>query len=301
MPLGRVTKVFWNHFCNFSGAQKSFTVVFSLAAMMRKSVLVLLVGFVLGTTGGANGQTLVNVSVPTALTSSSADLTPISTSAPQLPLMAPDLALKTYQDKLARQASLLSGYSDETVIHAELVDTKQQGQYELRRSYTAPHTLSYQKVKFEGDGFVKTNVIGRILQSEVDLVQKGNSADMAITERNYKFNYKGRDIIDGHSVHVYQLKPRKKRPGLFKGRVYIDAQTGNILRAEGSLVKSPSFFVKKVEFVQDYTDVKGFTFPTYLRTIAKARIIGLAIVHVFHRGYEPQVASVVANTAPPTR
>jgi hypothetical protein len=152
-------------------------------------------------------------------------------------------------------------------------------------------------VKFEGDGFVKTNVIGRILQSEVDLVQKGNSADMAITERNYRFNYKGRDIIDGHSVHVYQLKPRKKRPGLFKGRVYIDAQTGNILRAEGSLVKSPSFFVKKVEFVQDYTDVKGFTFPTYLRTIAKARIIGLAIVHVFHRGYEPQVASVVANTA----
>lgn len=228
----------------------------------------------------------------------SADISSITAPAPQLPLMAPDLALRTYEDKLARQNSVLSGYSDETVIHAELVDTKQQGQYELRRSYVAPHSLSYQKVKFEGDGFVKTNVIGRILQSEVELVQKGNSADMAITERNYKFNYKGRDIIEGRSVHVYQVKPRKKRPGLFKGRVFIDAQTGTMLRAEGSLVKSPSFFVKKVEFVQDYTDVGGFTFPSYLRTIAKARIIGLAIVHVFHRQYQPQVASLATTVQP---
>jgi len=71
-----------------------------------------------------------------------------------------------------------------------------------------------------------------------------------------------------------------------------------MVRAEGSLVKSPSFFLKKVDFIQDYQDVGGFMLPTYLRTVAKARIIGLAVVHVFHKDYHPQTvaAALTANS-----
>ena len=47
--------------------------------------------------------------------------------------------------------------------------------------------------------------------------------------------------------------------GLFKGRIYLDARTGSLVRVEGSVVKSPSFFVKHIEFVQEYADVQSFT------------------------------------------
>src|SRR2546422_7819697 len=42
------------------------------------------------------------------------------------------------------------------------------GEYELRRHYAAPRTLEFKPLHFTGDGFVKNNVITRLLQSEVD-------------------------------------------------------------------------------------------------------------------------------------
>jgi hypothetical protein len=93
--------------------------------------------------------------------------------------------------------------------------------------------------------------------------------------------------VNGRLAHAFQLKPRSKRPGLFKGRIYISAFTGSLVRAEGGVVKSPSFFVKKIEFVQDYADVGSFTFPVYIHTEARARVIGRTVVDIYHRDYQP--------------
>jgi len=204
-----------------------------------------------------------------------------------LPLMSPELALATYQLRSAQQAADLAAYSSVTVIRAELPDTSQQGEFELQRKFQAPHTLQFTPMHFTGDGFVKSNVITRLLQSEVDHVEKDDPALTAISPANYKFSYKGANRIGDVLVHVYQVKPRKKRPGLFKGRVYLDAHTGALLRAEGSVVKSPSFFVKHIEFVQEYADVESFTLPVHVHSEANARIVGRTIVDIVHRDYQP--------------
>ena len=204
-----------------------------------------------------------------------------------LPRLAPELALHLLMQQNAQQAERLAEYTDDTLIQAELPDTSQKGEYELVRNYNAqPRSLSYRSVKFTGDSFVKTNVITRLLQSEVDHVQKADPASSALTEANYKFNYKGTEEIDGKLMHVYQLKPRRKDPSLFKGRIFIDAHTGTLRRAEGTVAKSPSFFIRKIEFVQTFSDIDGFTVPVEMRSTAKARIIGKAIVSIFHRGYQ---------------
>ena len=100
-------------------------------------------------------------------------------------------------------------------------------------------------------------------------------------------------------MHVFQVKPRRKVAGLYKGRIYVDVQTGSLRRAEGTVVKSPSFFIKKIEFVQDYEDVNGFNFPVRMHSTAMTRVIGRAIVNIFHRNYQPTPAgqSVVAADA----
>jgi hypothetical protein len=204
-----------------------------------------------------------------------------------LPTMSPELALATFLHHTEQQASGLASYSAITVIHAELPDTSQSGEYELQRKFEAPHTLLFTPLHFTGDGFVKSNVITRLLQSEVDHVQKDDPAETAITPANYKFTYKGASRVGDHLVHVYQVKPHKKHPGLFRGRVYLDAQTGELVRIEGNVVKSPSFFVKHIEFVQDYADVQSFTLPVHVHSEAKARIVGRTIVDIVHRDYQP--------------
>jgi hypothetical protein len=203
-----------------------------------------------------------------------------------LPRMAPELALQVYQQHSLEQSAKLAEYSDQTLIQAELPDTLQKGEFELVRSFNAqPPQLTYRSVKYTGDSFVKTNVITRILQSEVDHVQKGDPSAGAISEKNYKFSYKGTELLDGHLTHVFQLKPRHKNPSLFKGKIFVDAYTGSLRRAEGTVSKSPSFFIRKIEFVQDFDDINGFTLPVSMRCTARTRIIGRAIVNVFHRGY----------------
>ncbi len=214
------------------------------------------------------------------------------------PQMAPELALHTYFKLAARQLTDLGSYSDETVVVADLPDTKQHGRYELRRSFLAPKSLAYATVRFLGDSFVKTNVITRLLQSEVDHVEKGDGAAVAITETNYKFSFKSLEALEAQPAYVFQVKPRHKAVGLFKGRIYLDPTTGRLLRAEGTMVKSPSFFIKKLEFVQDYTTVASFSLPAHIHSVAKTRIVGRAVVDIFHNDYQAKPLAEVQATTP---
>lgn len=223
-----------------------------------------------------------------------------------LPRMAPELALQVMANHAIIQDAHLGFYSAVSTVTAKLPDLKESGQFELDRSYTAPRTLQFKPVRFTGDGFVKTNVIVRLLQSEVDHVQKDEPGQTAVNNHNYKFAYKGREVLEGRLVHVFHVKPRKKRPGLFKGKIYVDAYTGTLVRAEGRMVKSPSIFIKDIDFRLDYADVNGFTFPVHMHSQAKARILGRVIVDVVHRDYRPvadneQVAaSHTTGSVPPS-
>jgi hypothetical protein len=213
-----------------------------------------------------------------------------------LPRMAPELALQVCRGRSVIQAEQLAAYSATTLIRAQLLDTSQYGEYEVQQHYMAPRTLAFKAVRFTGDTFVKTNVITRLLQSEVDHLQKDDPALNAISPANYKFSYKGTNELQGRIVHVYQVKPREKRVGLFKGRIYVDVYTGSLVRAEGRPVKSPSLFIKKVDFVQDYADIGPFTLPVHVHSEATARIVGRAIVDVYQRDYQP-VANSSTTTA----
>ena len=62
---------------------------------------------------------------------------------------------------------------------------------------------------------------------------------------------------------------------MFKGWIHLDAYSGSLMRAEGRLVKSPSFFVKKIDFVQDFADIDSFTFPVHIHPEAQVRLLYL--------------------------
>jgi hypothetical protein len=282
--------------------------------MMRSFIIFLVVGLCLS--GIASAQISFNVAssesfplwtspvsdgmASAALASDSAHALPRLDAPVSLPRMAPDLALRTYENRVLQQSSQLASYSASTLIRAELPDTSQAGEFELERHYVAPRTLEFKAVHFSGDGFVKTNVISRLLQSEVDHLQKDDLATTALSPANYKFAYKGTSDIDGRTVHVFEVKPRTKRAGLFKGRIYLDTLSGSLVRAEGNVVKSPSLFVKKVEFVQDYADVNGFTLPTHVHSEARARIVGRTVVDIYERDYQPVASPVQASQQTPT-
>jgi hypothetical protein len=216
------------------------------------------------------------------------------------PVMAPEVALQMFESRGPLQKTTLKAYTDQTLVMAELPDSSQRGAFELDSSYVAPHSLTFKPIRYTGDPFVKNNVITRILQSEVDYVSRDDDSRTALTAENYKFSFKGDEHLNGRAVHVYQVKPHHKRAGLFKGHIYVDSSTGTLVRSEGTIVRSPSFFLRHIQFVQDYTDVGGYTLPLQLHTTARASFVGNVVVDIFHRQYEPQplAASLPASGDP---
>ncbi len=199
--------------------------------------------------------------------------------------MPPEGALQAFQRGSETQVLALTRYSATVLINVELPDMSRQGELEVRRLYVAPDSVQFTPLRFTGDRFVKTNVIARLLQFEVDHVRHQQDLATTIKTANYKISYRSTTQIEGRLVHGYQVKPRKRRVGMFEGLLFLDAFTGSLVRKEGKLVRTPSFFLKNVEFVQDYVDIGGFTFPAQVRSEARVRFIGRAIVHVCHYDY----------------
>jgi hypothetical protein len=214
---------------------------------------------------------------------------------------SPAQALKAYQLRATRQMTILANSTDDTNIEAELERTSQRGELLLKRTFSAPRSLAYTALTFQGDTFVKNNIIARLLQSDIDRVQKQGGSTIAIVESNYRFFFRDIEDLDGRKVYVFMLKPRRKESGLFKGKIFIDAQTGHVVRATGKLSKSPSWWIKRVDFTQDYIDIGEFTMPREIRLHTQVRIIGPVAIVIQHTSYQLHSIEETAcsNRVPP--
>ena len=74
----------------------------------------------------------------------------------------------------------------------------------------------------------------------------------------------------------FQVSPRRKAVGLFHGELWLDAETALPLRESGRFVKSPSVFLKKIEFVREYQIQNGVAIPKHIESKADVRVFGRA-------------------------
>ena len=124
---------------------------------------------------------------------------------------------------------------------------------------------------------------------------------MAIVPANYKFRFKGqRDANMGPSVYVFEVTPRKKRVGLFKGELWLDAETCLPILEKGRLVKSPSLVVKRVNFERGYNIEQGMSVPEYLTSTIEARIVGRVELSVEYSNFAPGSDEDTGKSAPAT-
>jgi hypothetical protein len=174
------------------------------------------------------------------------------------------------------QESRLQGASMEVDIEADLPTLHKSGRlHALRRISALGRLITYDALRFEGDRSIKNDVIARYLTAESEAV-KSEPATLAVTPANYKFGYKGLIQKDGRKVYVFHVSPRKKRAGLFVGELWLDPATHLPVRESGRLVKSPSVFVRKIEFVRNFRIEDGVSIPTHTESSVDTRLVGKA-------------------------
>jgi len=178
-----------------------------------------------------------------------------------------------YVDATHVQQESLRGLQMEVDIDAQLPRLEKHGKLRALRKISRLGLITYKALGFSGDNTVKQEVITRYLAAESAARENGT---IAITPANYKFRYAGRLILRGVTMHILEVTPKKKAVGLFKGQIWVDADSGMPLRESGQFVKTPSVFLKKIAFVRDYEMRDGVAFPKHIQSTVDTRIVGRA-------------------------
>lgn len=194
-----------------------------------------------------------------------------------------------YLQATQAQQSALRGGTEEVDIDAAVPKYKKQGKLHALKSISKLGKITYKALGFSGDNVVKTEVIANYLKAEVESAAKGNS-EVALTPQNYKFKYKGAQDWNGRQAYVLHVNPREKKVGLFKGELWLDAETYMPVREAGAFVKSPSFMLKKMQFVRDYELQNGVSLPQRTESHVQTRFFGAVDLNINYLTFSKDVA-----------
>jgi len=210
--------------------------------------------------------------------------------------LTPDSVVENYTAASQEQARVMQGASMEVDIEASLPKLKKHGRLHALRRISRLGRITYEALHFEGDNTIKTNVIARYLAAEAQS-QASEPETLAVTPANYRFKYKGLVRNAGADAQVFEVTPRHKKVGLFKGELWIDADTFLRVRESGRLVKNPSIFLKRIEFVRQYEIRDGISVPLQVHTVVETRLVGPAELTINFRNISlaegPKRASLV--------
>jgi len=191
---------------------------------------------------------------------------------PAKPPIPEEELVSKYVEANQQQQNALRGGTLELDIDATVPKLKKQGKLHALKNISKLGKITYHALGFGGDSMVKTEVIARYLAAEVQANQE--NSNYSVTPQNYKFKYKGIENIDGRDVYVLHVTPRKKKVGFFKGDLWLDREACMPVREVGSFVKTPSIFLKNMQFVRMYDIQNGVSVPQRIEAKADVRFIG---------------------------
>jgi hypothetical protein len=219
----------------------------------------------------------------------------IALSEPKAPPVPEEQMVSRYMQATQAQQSALRGGTEEIDIDAAVPKFKKQGKLHALRSISKLGKITYHALGFSGDSVVKTEVIANYLKAEVESAKA--TSDVSITPVNYKFKYKGTYDWNGRQVYVLQLKPREKKVGLFKGELWLDVETYMPVRESGAFVKSPSFMLKKMQFVRDYNLQNGVSVPQRTESRVETRFFGQVELNINYLTFSKDAAQAGSDDA----
>src|SRR5918995_528798 len=160
--------------------------------------------------------------------------------------------------------------------------------------YDPAHGLTYSIVAQGGSERIRRRVLKAVLEGEQENSTREEWHKGNLSHANYEFGFGGHA---GNGMLKMQLTPRRRDSRLVLGSALLTAKSGNLVRVEGRLSKSPSIWVRSVNVSRTYSPVAGMMMPVAIESTADVRIAGLS---KFSMTYEYEMVNGHAvNTAPP--
>ena len=182
----------------------------------------------------------------------------------------PDAADHSIRQFLA-QADEQHSYRASRRLEAENGDRT--GWVEAVTQYSRGSGFHYEISSEGGSSYIRTKVLRAILDAERDAIAQGETARSSLAPCNYSFQPNG---IDADGLAKILLSPRREERALVSGTMFLRPKDGELVRLQGRLAKSPSFWVKNVDIIRLYDRVDGIVMPVALDSNAQIRLLGAA-------------------------
>jgi hypothetical protein len=163
------------------------------------------------------------------------------------------------------------------VRHLEAENGSRTGWMDAVTEYAPDSGFRYWITAEGGSGYIRTKVLKAMLDGEMAVIAQGETKRSSLDPTNYKFQPNG---IDRDGLANVLLSPRRKERVLVSGMMALDTHDGALVRLQGRLAKSPSFWIKNVDIVRRYERVDGAVVPVSLKSTAQVRFLGDATLYM---------------------
>ena len=143
-----------------------------------------------------------------------------------------------------------------------------------------------------GSERIRNRGLKSVLENEQKSAARGEWHKVNLSPRNYEVNFQGR-TADG--MLMMELNPRRRDSRLVEGLALVSAESGHLVRVEGQLSKSPSFWVKWAKVSRTYKHIGGAVMPVQIDSTADVRIAGMS---TFSMTYEYEMVNGQAINMP---
>ncbi len=131
--------------------------------------------------------------------------------------------------------------------------------------------FAYEIVVEEGSDYIRSHVFREALEMERRAWKSGAPDRGSVTPANYVFA-EGSDQPDG--LTTLTLKPKRRDMLLVDGAMFLNPDDGELVRIEGRLAKTPSFWTKRVQVVRRFQRIGGVRMPVALESVADVKVAG---------------------------
>jgi hypothetical protein len=147
----------------------------------------------------------------------------------------------------------------------------QRGWLDVQTSFSHTSGFFYEVTGEGGSGYIRSRVLHSLLDEERRLIAQNATPQVALSQANYTFEP---ESVDANGLAVVSITPRRKERALINGHIFLTAADGELVRVEGRLARTPSFWVSRVNVVRTYQRINGVLMPVSLETTAQLRLFG---------------------------
>jgi hypothetical protein len=135
----------------------------------------------------------------------------------------------------------------------------------------------YEVVGEGGSDYIRSKVFRVALDTERRMWGDGGFNAAAVTPTNYMFR-DGAMHADGLASLL--VKARRKDMMLVDGAIFLNPADGDLVRVEGRLAKTPSFWTRRVDIVRRFRRFGAVRLPVSLDAVASVLIAGRSTFNV---------------------